>query len=507
MGLPLTVSMEDLSPEKLGQRLYNVGLLEPRDIDEIFSNVGSRECSLADFVTAAIRTGKITNWQIERCKGGHKVGYHYGPYKVLYLVGAGTFARVYRAENIETGEVKAVKVLRSRYTNDVATTEQFLREAKMVITLRHKNIVPIYEVEKERGRLYMVMDFVEGQNLRDYVRVHKKLKLDVAVNIAHDLCSGLDYAFKRGVAHRDLKLSNVLLSSSGLATLVDFGLATIEGEDAGDGANPRAIDYAGLERATGVRRNDKRSDIFFLGGVIYHMVAGVPAMFETKERMQRLSVGRFRDIPLITVHDPDIPHRIVTLVHRAMALNPSDRFQTPGEMLDAISAARDAIQSGDLEKYDAAKAEIDIVAAKKKPGQEGKGYTVMLIETNQKLQNNLRAKLKAVGYRVLVFTNPRRAIERIMNHDEDFEGGPLAHCVLFGCGEIGQESLEAFNFFGSEDETKDIPAVLLTDIEQTHFISKGEFAEHRAHIEMPIKLRELRQSIIRIIRKKFANPV
>ena len=70
-------------------------------------------------------------------------------------------------------------------------------------------------------------------------------------------------------------------------------------------------------------------------------------------------------------------------------------------MLDAISAARDAIQSGDLEKYDAAKAEIDIVAAKKKPGQEGKGYTVMLIETNQKLQNNLRAKLKAVGYRVL----------------------------------------------------------------------------------------------------------
>ena len=497
--------MEDLSPEKLGQRLYNVGLLEPRDIDEIFSVVGSRDCALSDFITTAIRTGKVTNWQIERCKGGHKVGYHYGPYKVLYLAGAGTFARVYRAENIETGEVKAVKVLRSRYTNDIATTEQFLREAKMVITLRHENIVPIYEIEKERGRLYMVMDFVEGQNLRDYVRVHRKLKLDVAMNIAHDLCSGLDYAFRRGVTHRDLKLSNVLLSSSGNATLVDFGLSTIEGEDAGDGTNPRAIDYAGLERATGVRRDDKRSDIFFLGAMIYHMVAGVPAMHETKERMQRLSVGRFKDIPLITTHDPDMPHRIVTLVHRALALNPKDRFQTPGEMLDAIQSVREAMKSGDLEKYDAAKAEIDIVAAKKKPGQEGKGFTVMLIETNQKLQNNLREKLKAVGYRVLVFTNPRRAIERIMNHDEEFEGGPLAHCVLFGCGEIGAECLEAFNYFGSEDETKDIPAVLLTDVEQQHFINKGDYAPHRVNIEMPIKLRELRQALIKIIRKTYGT--
>lgn len=497
---------KEITPEKLGQRLYNVGLLEHQEVDAIFSQLGSRDVTLADFTSAALRSGKVTNWQLERVKQGHKVGYFYGPYKVLYLVGAGTFARVYRATNIKTGEMKAVKVLRSRYTNDVATTEQFMREAKMVITLRHPNIVPIYEVEKERNRLYMVMDFVEGQNLRDYVRVHRKLKLDVALDIAHDICSGLDYAFKRGVTHRDLKLSNVLLSSTGTASLVDFGLATIEGEDiAHDGTNPRSIDYAGLERATGVRRDDKRSDIFFLGCMIYHMVTGVPPLFETKERMQRLSVGRYKEVVPITHHDPDLPHRIVTLVHRAMQVNPDERYQTPGEMLDAIASTRDAIKAGDLSRYDASKAEVDREAEKKKPGNEGAGLTVMLIETNQKLQNALREKLKHVGYRVLVFTNPARAIERIRSHDEDFEGGPLTHCVIFGCGELGSAALEAFNYFGVDEDTAETPAVLLINEEQKHFVDAANLSEHRVYIEMPLKLRELRQKLMNVISTKF-NP-
>ena len=95
--------MDEINPEKLAQRLYNVGLLELKEIDEIFSILGSRDVNLSDFVAAATGSGKVTNWQLERVKGGHKVGFFYGPYKVLYLVGAGTFARVYRAENIENG--------------------------------------------------------------------------------------------------------------------------------------------------------------------------------------------------------------------------------------------------------------------------------------------------------------------------------------------------------------------------------------------------------------------
>jgi serine/threonine protein kinase len=110
----------------------------------------------------------------------------------------------------------------------------------------------------------MVMDFVEGQNLRDYVRAHGKLKITTALAILRDLASGLTYAADRGITHRDMKLSNVLLSSKGQAKLVDFGLATVnkefEDETSGRTVNPRSIDYAGLEKVTNVARNDPRSD-------------------------------------------------------------------------------------------------------------------------------------------------------------------------------------------------------------------------------------------------------
>ena len=118
------------------------------------------------------------------------------------------------------------------------------------------------------------------------------------------MCRGLDYAFQRGISHRDLKSSNVLVSSLGQAKLVDFGLAGTD-PDLSDAElakieNPRTIDYAALERATGVRKDDNRSDIFFIGCIYYHMLTGKPAMEETRDRIARLSRNRLEAIVPIT---------------------------------------------------------------------------------------------------------------------------------------------------------------------------------------------------------------
>ena len=180
--------MSQVTAEQFGQRLIDCNLLE-----KVHQTL--------------LRNELLTNWQVDRIMEGHIQGYFYGDYKVLYLVGAGTFARVYRAVHRLTGDVRAVKVLRQRYTADVDTRDRFLQEAKMVMTLRHPNIVPIYEVDEERGRSFMVMDFVEGQNLRDFVRIHKKLDPKTALRITRAVASGLDHAYGKGITQSDLQLS------------------------------------------------------------------------------------------------------------------------------------------------------------------------------------------------------------------------------------------------------------------------------------------------------------
>ena len=298
-----------------------------------------------------VRRELLTNFQVDRIVEGKRDGYFYGNYKVLYMVGAGTFARVYRALHRDTKRDRAVKVLRKRYADDVVTTEQFLREARMVMPLRHPNIVPVYEVLEEHHRPFMVMDFIEGQNLRDFIKVRKRLDLDVSLRLLGDMLAGLHYALSKGVTHRDMKLSNVLISSHGRAKLVDFGLAAISADMSEEAIaaapNPRSIDYAGLERITGVRKNDKRSDIYFAGAILYHMLTGRPPLFETRDRIKRLSVARFRELTPLGQLVPGLPNYVIAFCNRAMDLKPERRYQTAGEMLEELNHVMKRLKSGD----------------------------------------------------------------------------------------------------------------------------------------------------------------
>ena len=342
--------MSDITADQLAQRIHACRLMETKLLESLLGDArapGEDEANHATFTDLLLRHEHLTNWQLQRVEEGHRVGYFYGNWRILYLIGAGTFARVYRAVHSKTGDVKAVKVLRSRYSNEEDMREQFLREARVVMKLRHPNIVPIHEVETERDRLYMVMDFVEGQNLRDYVKAHTKLSAVRSVKIITDLAAGLEYAANLGIGHRDMKLSNVLLSSKGQAKLVDFGLATLDGEDDGKSGGPRSIDYAGLEKMTGAHREDPRSDIYFLGCMLYHMACGEPALLETRERMKRLSAGRFTDVKPITVHDPTLPHRLVVLVARMMELDPEKRLQTATDVLREANSVHESLLAGD----------------------------------------------------------------------------------------------------------------------------------------------------------------
>src|SRR5262245_30178463 len=166
--------MPSISPDQLLQRISDAGILDARQIESVWADLGTREVTTEQVTGLLLRKELLTNYQLDRLLKGEKGGYFYGDYKVLYLVGTGTFARVYRAVHLESGRIVAIKALRKRFRDDRSMNEQFVREGKIGMQLRHPNIVPMYEVVEQPSPC-LIMEFVEGRNLREFIRVRKKL--------------------------------------------------------------------------------------------------------------------------------------------------------------------------------------------------------------------------------------------------------------------------------------------------------------------------------------------
>jgi serine/threonine-protein kinase len=480
--------MVELTAEQIAQRAFDLNLLDERQLQEIWGSIGSRQVSGDDFRQLLERRELLTNYQSERMLRGERTGFFYGDYKVLYLVGTGTFARVYRASHKTSGEIRAVKVLRRRFVENAVESDRFGREGQMGATLRHPNIVPIYEVATQGDNPYIVMDFVEGRNLREFIKIRKKFEPAEATRLVTDIAAGLSYAFDRGICHRDLKMSNVLVSSRGQAKLVDFGLAGGEAtEEDPEAANPRTIDYAGLERATGVRKDDPRSDIYFLGGIYYHLLTGVAPIAETRDRTQRLSKTRFQNVVPIATLDASLPKVITAVVNKAMEFNASQRFQSPAEMVIDLKNAAVKMHEPD------APAGADPSARAKAAAAPLLQRSLMVVESNVELQNIFRERLKSSGYRVLVTQDPERALARFVDDVK------TADCVMFCAGGLGEPALDAFNRFGEDPATQPIPAILLLAENQQKWKSQAKLDKHRVVISMPVKLRELREALGKLV--------
>lgn len=495
----------EFTPRSLTQRCVDLELATPAQIDRIWGELRTEQVSLEDVKSILLRKGIITNFQLERMLTGERLGYYYGPYKVLYMIGAGTFARVFRAVHRETGKVVAVKVLRRRHRDQVAQIEQFLREGRMGLELRHPNIVTIYEIVNDPRAPYLVMEFVEGETLREIIKIRGTFEPIHALRIMHDICSGLDFAFQKGITHRDLKLSNVLVHSSGRCKLVDFGLAaladTSSPEAIADCPSARAIDYAALERGTAVRKGDHRSDIYFVGCIFYHIVSGRAPLTETRDRLMRLNVTRFVEMPSLGEVAPGMPESIYAICNKAMEFSPEKRYQTPGQVLADVESALKKLERELANPEDAAqkKASSNSVSAEVLEPEdvlEGQGKTVLVVENRAELQDLLREKLKKRGYRVLVYSDPERALAKFAPD----ESNP-ANCLILGATNLGNEALDAFNQFVSDEHTKHLPAILLVDPKQQHIVRGANTSERHVLIPMPLKVRELREALVHLTSK------
>ena len=483
--------MPQMTVDDLTQRILSLELLRERDIRELWMSLGTQDIDVEAFTQALSRQGLLTNYQIERLVGGETSGFYFGEYRALYLVGAGSFARVFRATHKDSGKIVAVKVLRARFSESKDAVNQFVHEAELGMELRHPNIVPIYEVVSKDYLHFMVMDFVEGQMLRDFLKIRKTIEPKMATRIITDVCAALEYASKRGLQHRDLKMSNVMLSISGKAMVVDFGLAALLSvkDPSGEGVSQRAIDYAALERITGAPKNDSRSDIFFLGCMYYNLLTGIAPLSETKDRMKRLDKTRYYQIKPIQVIAPRMPPAVSLIVNKAMSLDLDRRYQSMAEMhADLLVAARRLEEGGDddivpthIEMGLAAKENL---ATPKKQSQK----SVMVVESDVEMQNIFREGLKKAGYRVLVISDPERALERIK------EDAP-ADLVIFNAQYVGPQALVSFNELVEDKRINDTPAILLLDEPQHKWAGKAKRDRLHLTIGMPISLKRIREVI------------
>jgi eukaryotic-like serine/threonine-protein kinase len=485
--------------EQFAERSVDLGLLDERQLREVWGQFGSHEVPVQDFIQTLVRREFLTNYQVERLLKGERGGFFFGNYRVLYHVGHGTFARVYRAAHRKTKKLVALKVLRNRFSENRVQAGLFLREGRMGRALRHPNIVPIYEVVSEGKIHFLVMEFVEGRNLREFVRIRGKLDPSEATQMMIGIVDGLRYAFEKGVTHRDLKMSNVLVSSRGEAKLVDFGLAsmddTLTDDLPADVPNTRTVDYAALERATGVRKDDVRSDIFFLGCIYYNMLTGQPPLHETRDRVQRLSKQRFLDVVPIQKSDASVPPSVCIVVNKAMSLDPDGRYQTPAAMLADLRKVAKRLDQGTTEADEAAGANESETNGSATADSSGTGRSVLVVESDGQMQGLFRKGFKQAGYRVLVTADPGRALG-LLRQDSN-----LADCVLFSAKQIGPLALEKFNKLGEDKRTQSIPAMLLLDVSQQDWKSQAETARHRIVVPMPITMRQLRTTLEQLLPK------
>jgi outer membrane protein assembly factor BamD (BamD/ComL family)/predicted Ser/Thr protein kinase len=257
-------------------------------------------------------------------------------YRILREVGSGGMAWVYLAEDINEGRLVAVKVLYPQFGEDVSYIQRFNREAKLASTLSDQHVVRVLDYGATRDVHYLVMEYIEGRNLRSVIDERGSLSWTEALEILDQVAVALEHAHLHGIVHRDIKPQNLMITGEGVLKVLDFGIARARMlpslTQSGFVGSPY---YISPEQAMG-EDVDIRSDIYSAGVVLYEMLSGrVP--YDAASPWSIISQHIASEPPRIDLRDSEISHSCEMLMHRMIAKRPEDRFQTPTALRQAIA--------------------------------------------------------------------------------------------------------------------------------------------------------------------------
>lgn len=261
-----------------------------------------------------------------------------GRYEITELIGVGGMAEVYKGVDVMDHKDVAIKILKKEYAENEDFLRRFRNESKAIAVLSHPNIVKIYDVGFSDKIQYIVMEYIDGITLKEYIEEEKVLTWKDTVHFVIQILRALQHAHDKGIVHRDIKPQNIMMFTDGTIKVMDFGIAKFAREE-GKTATDQAIGsvhYISPEQASG-DVTDAKSDIYSVGAMMYEMLTGSKPF--DSDNPVAIAVMHMQDIPeRPRALNPDIPDGLEEIVLRAMEKDPSDRYQSTAEMISDIDA-------------------------------------------------------------------------------------------------------------------------------------------------------------------------
>lgn len=342
---------DNISREEFVRSLTESGLLPE---ETLRATTGAPGRAVDDLAADLIRSGHLTPFQADAIRRGRPDELFLGNYVVLEKIGTGGMGTVFKARHRRMKRAVALKVLRSEADDRPSFAKRFQREVETIAQLNHPNIVMAYDADESDVGPFLVMEYIDGRDLRAEVQQGGPLSVAEAVDSTLQAARGLEYAHGRGFIHRDVKPANLLRDARGTTKVADLGLARLAETEAGaDGGMTQfgnvlgTAEYMAPEQALDSSSIDARADIYALGCTLFFLLAG-RAPYSAPSLMGLLLKHREAPIPSLRDDRPEVPPALDATFRRMVAKGRDDRFATMTEAIAALEAGRAATDALDI---------------------------------------------------------------------------------------------------------------------------------------------------------------